>query len=160
MGLVLITAAATGFVPIAAPLLVRAPVVEPHVSLPLDIPSAASLLVAGDIDGNINPVFLLLGALPLLAGGAFMFVSAEEKKIAAQRADPANACRLGYPVEEVERMSGLPLLRYEAELKEFNAAVAEAEARGVPRPNGLIWLNDKGSSKRGYVAVRGGASVL
>uniref|UniRef100_A0A6U5JB71 Uncharacterized protein n=1 Tax=Calcidiscus leptoporus TaxID=127549 RepID=A0A6U5JB71_9EUKA len=153
--------AATGFVPMAPLLAARSRVVAPHMSLPPGIPWATSFLMAEDNPGaGVNPVLLLLGALPLVAVGAFVFVNGEEKKTAARRADPANACRLGYSVEEVARMEGLPLLRYEGELKEFNAAVAEADRLGIPRPNGLTWLNDKGSSERGYFAARGGASVL
>jgi len=110
--------------------------------------SAASMLVAED--AGINPVFLLLGALPLVAGGAFVLVSGEEKKIAERRVDPANAPLLGYTREEVDGMEELTRLRFEGDLKEYNAAVAEAEATGLPKPNGLTWLADKQSRSEGY----------
>ena len=45
-----------------------------------------------------------LGCTSLVAGGAFVLVSGEEKKIAERRADPANASRLGFTAEEVENM--------------------------------------------------------
>ena len=100
------------------------------ISMSAEVYSAASVLLA---DGEgINPVFLLLGALPLVAGGAFVFVSGEEKKIAERRADPANASRLGYTVEEVDKMEEMTRLRYEGDLKEFNAALAEAEDADEP----------------------------
>jgi hypothetical protein len=112
------------------------------------LPPQAMLLAEGD--SGINPVFLLLGALPLVAGAAFVFVSGEEKKVAERRADPANAGRLGYTVEEVEKMEEMTRLRYEGDLKEFNAAVAEAEANGSEKPNGLTWLAEKASKRSGY----------
>ena len=77
-------------------------------------------------------------------------MSGEEKKIAERRADPANASRLGYTVEEVEKMEELTRLRYEGDLKEYNAAVAEAEAEGRPKPDGLTWLAEKANKKAGY----------
>jgi len=110
---------------------------------------AVSSLLAAD-DSGINPVFLLLGALPVVAGGAFVLVSGEEKKLAERRADPANAIRLGYTAEEVAKMEELTRLRYEGDLKEFNAAVAAAEATGAPKPNGLTWVAEKNAKKAGY----------
>jgi hypothetical protein len=115
-------------------------------SLPVEICATASVLVAEEA-GGINPVFLLLGALPLVAGGALVLVSGEEKKKAAARADPANACRLGYTAEEVEKMEELARLRYETDLREFNEAVLAADAQGLPKPDGLTWLADKASRK-------------
>jgi len=104
-------------------------------------------LLAEDAGGGINPVFLLLGALPLVAAGAFTLVSGEEKKIAEWRADPANACRLGYTVQEIEKMEEMTRLRYEGDLKEFQAAVAEANPG--EEPNGLTWLAEKASRNKG-----------
>ena len=114
-----------------------------------EVYSTASVLLADGSEG-INPVFILLGALPLVAGGAFVFVSGEEKKIAERRADPANASRLGYTVEEVEKMEEMTRLRYEGDLKEFNEAVAQAEANGLPKPDGLTWIAEKRTNKAGY----------
>ena len=107
-----------------------------------------SMLIA-EGDGGINPVFVLLGALPLVAGAAIFFISGDEEKIAARRADPANASRLGYTAEEVDKMEEMARLRYEGDLKEFNAAVAEAEASGADKPNGLTWLAEKAAKKSG-----------
>jgi len=118
--------------------------VAPHMSL-----ESASMLLAEDA-GGINPVFLLLGALPLVAGGAFTLVSMSEKKIAEARVDPANADRLGYTAEEVEKMEEMTRLRYEGDLKEYNKAKEEAAELGTPAPNGLTWLAEKRSKKSGY----------
>lgn len=146
-----LSAASTGFaVPSVKPLLPHVAQSTPRsaVSMSAEVYSAASVLLAeGD---GINPVFLLLGALPLVAGGAFVLVSGEEKKIAERRADPANASRLGYTVEEVDKMEEMTRLRYEGDLKEFNAALAEAEANGLPKPNGLTWIAEKRAKKSGY----------
>ena len=79
-----------------------------------------------------------------------MLVSGEEKKIAERRADPANESRLGYTAEEVEKMEELTRLRYEGDLKEYNAAVAEANALGTKPPNGLTWLAEKAAKKGAY----------
>lgn len=83
-------------------------------------------------DGGFNPVFLLLGALPLIAGGAFVFVSAEEKKVAARRADPANADRLGFTEEEVAGFDGMKKVRWEADVKQYMADKAKAAELGMP----------------------------
>ena len=94
-------------------------------------------------------LFGLLGALPVVAGGAFLLITAGEKQIAERRADPANADRLGYTVEEVENMEELARLRYETDLKEFKEAVAAAEASGSPKPNGTTWLAEKAARQAG-----------
>ena len=47
----------------------------PRMSLPAEVGTAAATLLAED-SGGINPVFILLGALPLVAGGAFFLVAA------------------------------------------------------------------------------------
>ena len=151
LGLAVAASAATaGFMlPVPAPLLSRPRVVSgPCMVAPPEVYSAATMLLADD--GGINPVFLLLGALPLVAGGAFVLVSGEEKKIAERRVDPANASRLGYTVEEVDKMEEMMRLRYESDLKDFNEAVAEAEAQGLPKPNGLTWLAEKRAKSSGY----------
>lgn len=119
-------------------------------SASLEVLSASSMLLAADESAGINPVFLLLGALPLVAGGAFVLVSGEEKKIAARRIDPANADRLGYTAEEINAMEEMTRLRFEGDLKEYNAAVAEAEQAGLPKPNGLTWMADKKAKSSGY----------
>jgi len=121
-----------------------------HYSAALAMPSVVSTLLAEESSAGINPLFLLLGALPLVAAGAFVFVSGEEKKIAERRADPANASRLGYTAEEVEGMEELTRLRYESDLKDFNEAVAQAAADGRPPPNGLTWRAEKAAQKAGY----------
>ena len=110
------------------------------------LPQQSMLLAEGD---GINPVFLLLGALPLVAGGAFFLVSGEEKKVAERRTDPANASRLGYTTEEVEKMEEMTRLRYEGDLKEFNAAVVKYEAEGGEKPDGLTWLAEKAARQKG-----------
>ena len=94
-------------------------------------PGMATLLLAEE-GGGINPVFLLLGSLPLVAGGAFLLVSGEEQKIRDRRADPANADRLGYTVEEVNAMPELKRLRYESDLKLYMADKKKAAELGVP----------------------------
>jgi len=149
--LALVTGAAIAYAP-GAPMLRRTTPpnarpctsVAPHMSL-----ESASMLLAEDA-GGINPVFLLLGALPLVAGGAFTLVSMSEKKIAEARVDPANADRLGYTAEEVEKMEEMTRLRYEGDLKEYNKAKEEAAELGTPAPNGLTWLAEKRSKKSGY----------
>lgn len=144
-----LAAATTGFtLPATAPLLSRPSRVASSPIMSVEAFSAASVLVAED--SGINPVFLLLGALPLVAGGAFVLVSGEEKKIAERRADPANASRLGFTAEEVENMEEMARLRYEGDLKEFNEAVAEAEANGTPKPDGLTWIAEKRTRSEGY----------
>ena len=47
-------------------------------------------------------------------------------------------------------MEEMTRLRYEGDLKEFNAALAEAEANGLPKPNGLTWIAEKRAKKSGY----------
>ena len=69
--------------------------------------------------------------------------------VTPEGSDPANASRLGYTAEEVEKMEELTRLRYETDLREFNAAVEAAEAQGLPKPDGLAWLADKAARKTG-----------
>lgn len=148
-----VAAAAVGFtMPAPAPRLSCArAAVAPQMSM---VPDAASSVLLADILSDdvfgVNPVFLLLGALPIVAGGALTLVNFSEKKLAAVRSDPANAPRLGYTAVEVAGMEELARLRYEADLKDFNAACAEAESLGLPKPNGLTWLADKQNVKNDY----------
>ena len=46
-------------------------------------------------------------------------------------------------------MEELTRLRYESDLKDFNAAVAEAEANGTAKPNGSTWLAEKAARNTG-----------
>ena len=120
--------------------------------------SVPSMLIADDggILADTNLVFVLLGAIPFIAIAAFTLVTGSEKKIAERRADPANASRLGYTVEEVEKMEELTRLRFESDLKDFKEAVADAEANGRPKPDGLKWLADKAAKSQGSYFDGGG----
>ena len=66
-------------------------------------------LTAEEAATENNPFFLVLGVLPVVAGGAFFLVRASEDAIKRCRADPANADRLGYTEEEVCRAYLPPL---------------------------------------------------
>lgn len=120
---------------------------------------AESVLLAGEVInpeiGGINPVFILLGALPVVATGAFFLVSKTEEATKAIRMDPANACRLGYTADEVAKMEELTRLRYEADLKDFNDACAEAEKNGTAKPDGRGWYASK-AGKSEYFDGQGG----
>jgi len=116
----------------------------------VDILPQAMLLAEEGGDGSINPVYILLGLIPVVAGAALLLVSSTEKAKTAIRTDPANADRLGYTAEEVAKMEELTRLRYETDLREFNEAKAKAAENGLPAPNGLTWIADKAGKKAGY----------
>ena len=107
-----------------------------------------SWLLAAD-DGGFNPLFLLL---PLPWVGGIGFLAFRAKQTADRRADPANACRLGFTADEIEKMEELKRLRLQSDIKDYEEACAEAEATGRPKPNGLTWLEDKAqaAASKGY----------
>ena len=152
-------ASALAFTPMTAPpLLSSRPLATRLHASPRMLDASAlatipSMLVAdqgGSFLQDTNLVFLLLGAIPFVAIGAFTLVSGSEKKLQEIRNDPANESRLGYTAEEVNKMEELMRLRYESSLKDYNEAVAEAEKNGTQKPNGLTWLADKAAKKGDY----------
>lgn len=117
------------FTPLAP---LRAPVRTRTSAVKCVAPLDTAMLQLAEEGGGINPVFLLLGALPLVAGGALFLISADEKKTAERRADPANADRLGYTQEEVDKFDEMKRLRWEADVKLYQADKAKAAELGVP----------------------------
>jgi len=83
-------------------------------------------------DSGFNPLFVVLGALPLIAGGAFFVVKQNEKAVADRRTDPANADRLGYTEEEVANMDAMTRQRFEQKLLLYQEDKAKAAELGVP----------------------------
>lgn len=138
----------------------RLPMARPSVCTPrMSVAGLPSMLVADGAaalptlllaDNGVVAYWVFLAALPLVAGGAFVLVDRMERQKAEQRADPANASRLGYTQEEVDRMDELTRLRYEDDLREFYEAVAEADAMGMPRPEPMEWLAQKNARNGGY----------
>lgn len=104
------------------------------------------LMAADDGGGGFNPLYLL--PLPWIGGIGYLAYSS--KVAADNRNDPANECRLGYTVEEMDKMEELKRLRLQTDIKEWEAACEKAEAAGLPKPNGLSWLANKGDDGDDY----------
>ena len=112
----------------------------------LDVAAATTWLVAAD-DGGFNPLFLVL-PVPWVVG--LGYVAYQAKATTARRNDPANECRLGYSVKELDNMEELARLRLQSDIKDYEEACEKAEAAGAPKPNGLSWLANKQPAKGDY----------